>query len=189
MGKRSKARVVALAATAVTIAAGCGGKDPFNPGASVGTFHVTARLAKTTCGQAPDPWEFDVRLNHEGATVYWIQGGVPIAGKVDGSARTALRASTVADVRAADPRRRLAACSVTRSDLLDVTLAGANAASVTDPALTTSFRGVLAYGFTPTEGSDCSDQLASAGGDFAALPCNVSYTVTGAYTHPSPAHD
>jgi hypothetical protein len=193
LGKRSPDRLRALlvasvVATTATVTAGCGGKDPFNPGASVGTFHVTARLAKTTCGAAPDPWEFDVRLNHDGATLYWIQGGVPISGKVDASARTALQASTVADLRAADPRKRLAACSVARSDLLDVALAGANAEPVTDPALTTSFRGVLAYGFTPTDGSDCSDQVTAAGGDFAALPCNVSYNVVGAYSHPSPTY-
>jgi hypothetical protein len=165
---------------APTTSTACSGKDPYNPGTPVGTFHVTGRLTKTSCGDAPDPWEFDVRLNHDGAMLYWIQGGLPVSGKVDASARAALQSSSVSDVRPADFQHKLAACSVTRSDLLDVTLDSASAMPTPDPALTTSFSGVLAYSFAPTEGSDCSDQLVAAGGEWSTLPCNVSYVIAGA---------
>ena len=40
----------------------------------------------------------------------------------------------------------------------------------------------LTYHFTATEGSDCEDQLAAAGGDFDALPCDVHYNLDGART-------
>jgi hypothetical protein len=173
-------RILVFLVLPLVSSAACSGKDPFNPGSTVGTFHVTARLAKTTCGDAPDPWEFDVRLNHDGPTLYWIQGGLPVSGKVDARARAALQASTVTDVRAADVQHKLAACSVTRSDLLDITLDSAPATPTTDPALATSFLGMLAYSFVPTDGSDCSDQLVAAGGGWSTLPCNVSYTIAGA---------
>jgi hypothetical protein len=161
--------------------AGCGGKDPFNPGAPLGTFHVTARLSQSTCGPTPDPWEFDVRLNHDGRMLYWIQGGLPVSGQVSTTAQTELRSGTISDVRAADPKLRLAACSVSRTDVLDVLLSGPDAKPTTDPGATTTFTGNLAYSFAPTDGSDCSDQLASAGGGFAALPCAFSYSLSGAF--------
>ena len=63
----------------------CSGKDPYNPGTPLGTFHVTANLTQSSCGPVPDPWEFDVRLSHEGTTLFWVQGGAPISGIVDRS--------------------------------------------------------------------------------------------------------
>lgn len=171
-----------LASVAVALScAGCTGKDPYSPGTKLGTFHVTAKLTQTTCGQTPDPWEFDVRLNHDGSTLYWIQGGAPIQGQVDATARTQLKAEIVQEVRAADAKARKAACSVSRTDALAVTLTGADAKPTIDPSLTTSFAGGLVYTFTPTEGSDCSDQLTASGGDFDALPCEVHYDLTGTF--------
>jgi hypothetical protein len=168
----------------VSTLAACGGKDPFNPGAQLGTFHVTARLGRSTCGQAPNPWDFDVRLNHDGLTLYWLQGGLPVSGQVDSSARTELRANTTTDLRPADAKQKLAACSVTRTDMLDVVLSGADAKPATDPSRTASFTGALGYRFAPTDGSDCSDQLSAVGGGFDALPCDVSYDVSGTLTSP-----
>jgi hypothetical protein len=53
---------------------------------------------------------------------------------------------------------------------------------VSDVAGTTSFKGTLTYRFAPTEGSSCEDQLAELGGDFATLPCDVKYDVSGVRT-------
>ena len=47
------------------VATACFGKDPTNPGVEVGTFHVKASLTASTCGQPPNPWEFDVRINRD----------------------------------------------------------------------------------------------------------------------------
>jgi len=176
----------ACAVVALLLGAGCTGKDPFNPGTKLGTFHVTAKLTQSTCGATPDPWEFDVRLNHDGSTLYWIQGGAPIEGRLDASARAELTAEIVEEVRAANARSKLPACAIARTDALAVTLAGADAKPAPDASLATGFGGSLVYTFAPTEGSDCTDQVTAAGGGFDALPCEVRYDLSGALTSTPP---
>lgn len=178
-------RPAALAAAASLAVLGCSGKDPYKPGESVGTFHVSAALTSSTCGAVPNPWEFDVRLRYEEGTLYWVQGGAPVSGLADANARVILRSGLTDTVREADPRRNLAACTIVREDTLDVVLSDAAKAPARDLALATSFAGTIAYGFTPAEGADCTDQLASAGegtDGFAALPCVVQYSLTGVKT-------
>jgi hypothetical protein len=174
---------VVLVAWALALVS-CGGKDPYNPGTPLGTFHVSGKLTRTSCGTVPDPWEFDVRLNHDGTTLYWIQGGAPVEGRVDSSARTDLRAETIHDVRPANVKAKLAACSLTRADVVTMTLSAADTKPTRDPSLATGFTGVLTYSFRPTEGSDCEDQLAASGGGFETLPCEVAYDVAGAFKAP-----
>lgn len=172
-----------IAIIAVTLAAACSGKDPYNPGTPLGTFHVRAKLTASTCGAVPDPWEFDVKLAHEESTLYWIQGGAPVSGTVDRTARTQMKATDSRELRAADARNKLAACVVTRDDLLDVALAGDQPdAPLTTVSEATRFTGKLTYRFVPMEGSECSDQTLDQGGDFAALPCEVSYDLSAAQT-------
>jgi hypothetical protein len=162
----------------IALLAACSGKDPYNPGQALGTFHVTGALTKTSCGPVPDPWEFDVKLAHDGSTFYWIQGAGPISGQVDANDNVALKASDSRQLRAADERNHVAACAVQRDDHLDVALAGDGEAPISDLKDTTRLTGKLVYRFTPTEGSDCSDQTLDTGGDYAALPCEVSYDLT-----------
>ena len=159
----------------------CSGKDPYSPGTKLGTFHVAASLTSTSCGATPNPWAFDVQLNHDGSTLYWIQGGAPIGATVDVSAHTQLQAQVVDEVRAADPKTKLEACSISRTDLVALNLASADTKPTSDPALTTSFTGTLIYTFAPTSGSDCSDQVVAAGGGYDALPCEVHYDLTGTF--------
>lgn len=160
----------------------CSGKDPYKPGDAIGTFHVTGKLVSTTCGATPDPWEFDVRLRHDATTIFWVQGDAPVSGKLDVNAHVAFHATDTHMVRAADAKLRTPACVVTRDDGLDVTLAEDGQARLSDPSKATTFGGYLVYRFTPTADSDCSDQLADTGGDFAALPCEVRYDVTALRT-------
>lgn len=170
-----------LATAAICGISGCSGKDPYRPGESIGAFHVTAKLVSTTCGKTPDPWAFDVRLRHDKTTLYWVQGDAPISGLVDPGARAVLKSSATQTLRAEDPKRALAACAMARADVLDLVLAPI-AKPVTDLQPATSFKGTLAYRFTVAEGADCEDQLAGAGGDFDALPCNVLYDLEGLRT-------
>jgi hypothetical protein len=170
----------------IVLALGCSGKDPYSPGTKLGIFHVSAKLTDTTCGNTPDPWEFDVRLNHDRSMLYWIQGGAPIQGHVDATAKTELKAEGVYDVRPADAKLKKAACAVSRIDQLTITLSGADAKPTTDPALTQSFAGGLLYTFAPTEGSDCADQVSESGGGFDALPCEVHYDLAGVFKSPPP---
>ncbi|MBX3231523.1 MAG: hypothetical protein KIT84_24160 [Labilithrix sp.] len=172
-------------AAVVAVIAACSGKDPYEPGEAVGTFRVTGQLTQTTCGQPPNPWEFDVKVNRDGSTLYWIQGAQPIAGEVDASGRTTMKASFVHEVRPADERKKLAACSIARTDVLAMALARADERPAADPADVRSFSGIISYTFAPTEGSSCDDQLTATGGGYDALPCVVSYQLTAKMTKPA----
>ena len=156
---------------------GCFGKDPYNPGESLGTFNVTGALVSTTCGTTPNPWQFDVKLRHENNILYWVQGAGPISGQVDPTARAVMKATTSQTMREANERTRVPACVLTREDNLDVTLSPVTT-PVSDMTTATAFSGTLTYRFAPTEGSQCDDQLLDTGGDYAALPCEVKYTLS-----------
>ncbi len=160
---------------------GCGGKDPYRPGESLGAFHVVGKLVATSCGATPARWEFDVRLRHDRTTLYWVQGDAPISARVDASASVTLTASATQTMRTADARSKRSACTMARNDVVAIALAPLDM-PVTDLAGTTTFAGTLAYHFAPTEPSACEGQLADVGGDFAALPCDVKYEVAGIRT-------
>lgn len=161
-----------------SVLAACATKDPTNPGTVIGTFHVTGTLTKDTCSGAPNPWTFDVKLNHDDSTLYWITGDYPIAGDVDSKGNASMTSSFTDEVRAAT--NTLAACDMTRNDTLKVLLSNSSAQAVTDPGTATTFLGTLTYAFAPTSDSSCSDQLSSQGqGGYDTLPCEVDYTITG----------
>ncbi len=58
-----------------------------------------------------------------------------------------------------------------RNDALAITLATASAP--------TSFTATITYTFAAASGADCSDQLASVGGAYDAVPCTIEYSATG----------
>ena len=163
---------------------GCSGHDPYRPGEGVGAFHVTSKLVSTTCGPTPDPWEFDVKLRHDATTLFWVQGSAPISGQLDATARAVMKTSVVNTVRAADAKTQTPACTMSRTDVVDLVLAPATAPSMTaaDVGAATSFKGTLGYRFIAVDGSSCEDQLTDSGGDFAVLPCAVSYEITATRT-------
>lgn len=163
--------------------AGCSGHDPYRPGESIGVFRVSGKLVSTTCGKTPDPWEFDVKLRHEASTLFWVQGDAPVSGVLDASARATMKTTSVQQVRPADAKSQTAACAMSRADIVDLKLAPvANVSNAAEVKGATSFAGSLTYRFAPTEGSACDDQLSEAGGDFATLPCDVRYELTGKRT-------
>jgi hypothetical protein len=141
------------------------------PGTQLGTFKVTAKSKANTCGLgAPDPWTFDAQLSRSGSTLYWswMDGSPLLSGTVDGKSHAALTSSQTGNVDATDAG--LGPCTMQRQDDLEVDL----------PSAGGSFTGTLDYSFSAAAGADCSDQLAASGGQFEALPCAVSYTMTGA---------
>lgn len=160
---------------ALLVLVACSAKDPYNPGTPLGTFHVVGKLASNECGGglgASDPWEFDIHLAVDPGKLYWVQGGPAVAGTMDASSHATLTSSAITTLQESDPKHGIPFCSVTRADALDVILAGDQA----------SFAGAIKYTFTPTDGSDCSGQLAESGGVFAALPCTAQYQLTGTRT-------
>ena len=173
-----------LAIATIVGGSGCSGHDPYRPGEPVGVFHVTSTLVSTTCGPTPDPWEFDVKLRHDATTLFWVQGDAPISGQLDRTARAVMKTSVVSTVRPADAKTKTAACMMARSDLVDLVLAPATAPVMTtaDVSAATSFKGTLSYEFNVVEGASCEDQLTESGGDFAKLPCSVSYGISATRT-------
>jgi hypothetical protein len=166
------ARFVWIAAIAL---AACTGKDPYNPGDPIGAFHVSAQLVSTTCGSTPNPWEFDVKLRHNLTTLYWVQGGAPVSGELSG-ASTTMNASTSQTMIDANPKTQTPACVVTRKDTVVVAL------DTTDASAVQAFSGSIAYHFDAQDGSDCTAEITANGGDFDALPCDVSYTLAAKRT-------
>ena len=143
----------------------------------MGAFHVTGLLTATSCGPTPSPWEFDVKLRHDGQSLYWVQGDAPASGTVDLTSHVVIASSDTRTLRDGDEKQKLAACVVTRTDSLTVELTD-GATAVSNVGSTKALRGTLTYRFAPTPASMCDDQLLSTGGDYQALPCEVHYTIT-----------
>jgi len=144
--------------------------DPL-PGTMLGTYHVVAQSQANTCGlAAPNPWTFDVQLSQQGSTLYWsfMDGSPVLSGTLDGQTTT-IANTTQANVDGTDAG--LGPCTMERDDQLQLGL--------TTDSPPSSFTGSFAYSFTVPSGSSCSDQLASSGGQYEALPCSVTYTVAG----------
>lgn len=148
----------------------CAGKDPYNPGQPLGTFHATATLTSATCGgDPPSPWEFDVKLSHDARTLYWVQGGLPVRGTLDDAGHFTLSQVGTSQVSAADKTH--GACLVTRTDTLDGNIGGGGIAN--------GFTGTLGYAFAPADGADCAAQI---GTTFTTLPCGISYELSAVRT-------
>ena len=179
-----RASLPAFAVLAASLAAlavggvGCTGKDPYNPGTPLGTYHVVGKLLANECGAAgatdgapPATWEFDVRLSRDRSALYWVQGGLPVQGQLDAHAHAKMASTGTQKIHDANPKQGIAYCGITRTDALDVTMTSDEV-----------FTGTLEYDFAASDGSDCSDQVASAGGSFAALPCATRYDLSGSRT-------
>jgi hypothetical protein len=154
--------------------AGKGGGDPSSPGTAIGTFAVHATRVEDTCGDAPAVWEFSVKLSREATTLYWVQGGVPIAAHKLSTGGYEFTATGVHDLRPANKALELAACSVTRDDQSSVALAADEA----------TFTGTLEYAYTPVVGSECRDQTVQFGGTYAALPCKQRFSLDAQKSYP-----
>jgi hypothetical protein len=141
------------------------------PGTQLGTYKVVAQSTTNTCGlSAPNPWTFDVQLSRNGTTLYWswMDGSPLVSGAIDGNSHASLEDTQTGNVDGTDAS--LGPCSMSRQD--DLELAGPKAAG-------SPFTGTLGYSFSAAAGSDCSDQLTAAGGQYDALPCAITYSLSG----------
>jgi hypothetical protein len=170
---------VAALAYLVAVPLACSGTDPDEPGTVLGTYSVTGTLKTNTCGagQAPNPWDFSVKLSTDPGTLYWIQGSLPVAGTLSTANVAALTSTSTQASYLGDSSVPL--CAIDRTDTLSATL-------VPDPTLAheySAFSGTLTYAFTQDSAStDCSSALTENGGGYAALPCSVSYTLSATRT-------
>jgi hypothetical protein len=146
------------------------------PGTVLGTYKVTATPRTNTCGSGlgvPDPWVFEVEISEQGTKLYWswLDGSALLSGTVDADASTTttLTSNTSGNV---DPGADGAAgpCTMQRSDTIATSLG-----SGSPPG---TFSGTIQYDFGIVSGSTCADQLSSAGGSYAALPCTVVFSMS-----------
>jgi len=161
--------------TILLVACGDPLADPHHPGKALGTYHVDAKLEANTCGAgalgSKSEWPFDVKLSRDPGVIYWDNGAEVLPGTLASDDVTfSFTSGVLIDMRDASSPKGLPPCSISRSDAASGVLA----------ADTTSFTGKLAYGFAPTQGSDCTDLVVSAMPVFAALPCGMTYTLTAA---------
>jgi hypothetical protein len=179
VNQRRSSRVPAkgFAGALAVLAAGCG--NPL-PGTLLGTYRVDATAQANGCGLgAPAREQFDVELSEATmgttTTLYWswlkdmpiASGTLAAVSGSDPTLQASLTASQSANVDGTDAGP--GPCTMDRADSLVVTLG-----TGTPPR---SFTGTLSYTFSAASGADCTDQLAAAGGAYAALPCAVSYAL------------
>jgi hypothetical protein len=180
-------RACALA-VAFVAASGCssflGDKDPHDPGAPVGIYHLVATVdTASSCAEAvaaaPKPWNFDVTIRRDGQTGYWIVNGQPLSGTIDDKGAINFNASFPTLVHDVDKKRELGACTIIRTDSFAGTFAGAPS---TANGLA-SFTGTLRYSYAVQSGSDCRDVVGPVAEErpspmFGTLPCDVHFAVT-----------
>lgn len=155
------------------------GQDAHEPGAGLGTYHVTGQLQRDTCQAdvlgVTKEWQFDVKLSRQSDTLYWLNGQEAIPGTIGKDGRSFDFESgvqvTLQAARAADPP-----CVVKRSD----TASGKLSSSTDDVP---SFAVDMNFGYAESRASGlaCAGLISVAGG-FAVLPCQVSYSLNGART-------
>jgi hypothetical protein len=149
-------------------------QDPHQPGVALGFFAVTGKLGDDTCGaesfNAPAKWSFQVKLSREGSTLYWLNGKEAIVGDIDKNGSFAFE--THLDLPLSDKRGAAKGCTVVRRDSASGALRGVDAES--------SLSGKLSYAYAATADSDCSEFVTGTSGLPLALPCSMTYALTGA---------
>jgi hypothetical protein len=162
---------IAVFASVLALAVSLAACNTGLPGTQLGTFEVTAQAQTNTCGlSAPNPWTFDVQLSQDGSTLYWswLDGSPLLSAPVTAQAAT-LTATEQANVDGTADGG-LGPCTLERDDTLQVTLGSASSP--------TTFTATISYAISAVAGADCADQLGAAGGQYAVLPCTMSYTAT-----------
>jgi hypothetical protein len=159
-----------FAAVGLAVLAACSA-NPM-PGTLIGTYKVTAQSQTNTCGlTAPNPWAFDVQLSQKDTTLYWSwMDGSPLLSGATASSQASLTSVLELNVDGTDASA--GPCTMMRSDTIDVALASGAA-----PA---SFTGSINYAIEAAPGATCTDQLTNAGGQYAVLPCTITYSMTAA---------
>jgi hypothetical protein len=146
------------------------------PGTALGTYDVTGTLGTNTCGSslgASNPWTFSVNLSKEGTTLYWesTSGSGQLSGALSSSGKATLTTTITANVDASEAGP--GTCYLQDTQTIALTLASGSTPS--------SFTGTFTYAFavstTIATNVNCADQLTSAGGQYATLPCTVDYSL------------
>lgn len=140
----------------------------------LGTYQVDGSLTTSTCGDgalgSTPTWDFEVKLTRFENDIYWLNGQEALVGDIASDGRT-FSITTDVEKAVSDTMGAKRGCTVVRRDDAE----GKLSASGTDVK---SFDGTLAFSYDEVAGSDCTSWIGSEGA-VAALPCSMSYDITG----------
>lgn len=149
------------------------------PGDSLGKYDVTATLGTNTCGSGVDatnPWSFTVEMSKDGSLLYLANedGSDEVSGGYDDTAQTSATLVSAETKNVNDATANL-------GTTCNMTLATTFALSLGSTSPPPSFTGSVSYAYSVataiSSNTDCSAQLASAGGKYTTLPCTVTYSL------------
>jgi len=149
------------------------------PGTPAGTFNVVGTLGTNTCGAGlglSNPWDFQVQLSVDETVLYLAEtdGSSQMSGPITGTSAV-LTATGTANADATEAG--VGSCNLTLTATFNLDLN-----SESSP---TSFTGSVSYAYAVATGvasmAACNDQLSSSGGDYATLPCNFTYSLSGTH--------
>jgi hypothetical protein len=178
-----KSRVPFLLSAVASLSAVLGACTSTNnnalPGTPAGTFNVVGTLGTNTCGSGiglADPWNFQIQMSVDETLLYFAatDGSSEMSGPIIGTSAV-LTASGTGTAAATDAGTPDGPCSLTLTATFTFDLDSATAP--------TRFTGSVTYGYAVAAGTNnsvaCMAQLSSSGGDYATLPCNFTYSLTG----------
>lgn len=152
----------------------------------LGSVHVEALLVADTCGPgvtSGDPtMSYEVDLRRSGDTLHWSSPGEAYQGTFSSDDEFCIVLNAEWHVRDPDPWYDDPGCSMVRQERLCGEVAfsqsetDASGAALQQVVNLTARHEAFISGNT---GSDCSDQIGLAAGQFLSLPCQVAYTLTG----------
>lgn len=149
-----------------------GDEDPKAPGEVLGFFSLSGALSEDTCGadslSAPQKWSFEVKLSRDGSTLYWLNGREGIVGDIDESG--SFQFETRVERALSERRGAAKGCTIVRRDIAKGSLSKAS------DALSLK----LTYAYEQTADSECEAFVTGAEGAPQALPCRLTYSLSGA---------
>lgn len=139
------------------------------PGKEVGRWDITATLEETTCGPSigEQVRQFEVAIRRDGQRGWWIgPAQTPVEGTIDDEGNFAFRTNDQVLVRQGDTATGIAPCVMDQVDIAEGRAEGSLDATET-------------MWIGSSSGADCSDQVGLMPGQFAVLPCQMTYALVG----------
>lgn len=180
----------ACAVAALIATASC--DEPTLPGNALGTYDVTGTLASNSCGtdlaamDSLGPFSAMMSQSTDGSTLYWSSdyGNTTVAPDVLSGALVDSSATMTSSVQTnVDGTNGVGGpCCIETDHTVAVALGGGSPPATFTGTLTWSYSAVAACsnGCTSSDPTTCcADQLISSGGEYEAIPCSFSYSVTG----------
>jgi len=160
------------------------------PGESVGTYQVTGALEENTCGittfYVPDPLEMVVELRSDTERAYYMPEGQPmLQGIPQAEDSYRFRTQGTAQLADADPINGYPPCVVARAETIEVSvveeelLADGGVQDEEEEEAEPTLLGTQLLEIAPMPDTYCLPFLATHGGTFETLPCQISYELTG----------